>query len=120
MKRYFLFICLFLLPSCLFADLDSKLLTASSSGKTDDVEAYIFMGADVNIRDEYGKTPLIKAIEHDHIATVKMLLANSADINVKDDNGWTALSVAEYKHNSEIVEILKKSGAKTRSLIVKR
>jgi ankyrin repeat protein len=75
MKRYLLFICLLLLTSCLFNDLDSKLLTASSSGNTEDVEAYIFMGADVNIRDEYGKTPLIKAIEHGHIATVKMLLA---------------------------------------------
>lgn len=120
MKRYLLFICSLLLTSCLFNDLDSKLLTASSSGNTEDVEAYIFMGADVNIRDEYGKTPLIKAIEHGHIATVKMLLANSADINVKDDNGWTALSIAEHKHISEVVDILKKSGAKAHSLIVKR
>jgi len=81
----------------------------------DVVELLIDRGADVNIKDDKGRTPL-------HIATwyaaknkpkvVELLIAKGADINARDNNGKTALSLAKENGNTEIVEILRKHGAK--------
>lgn len=39
-------------------------------------------GAEVNVRDDYGQTPLIYAIIHDKIELVRELLNHGADINM--------------------------------------
>lgn len=102
---------LFLLPCCLLNDVDSKLLTAASQGNNEAVETFLLIGADINAKDAFGKTPLIIATEGGHLDIVKTLLNNDAKINERDKNGWTALRVARDNGNAEAIEILKHHGA---------
>jgi ankyrin repeat protein len=102
---------IFIFPCCLLNEIDSKLLIAASKGNNQVVETFLLIGADINTKDEFGKTPLIIAAEGGHINIIKTLLSNAAKINERDKNGWTALRAARNKGNTEVIEILKHHGA---------
>ena len=75
-------------------------------------ELLIAKGADVNIKDNNGRTPLHVACLLGHKDAVELLIAKSADISVKDNKEQTALSLAKEQGHEEIVELLRKHGAK--------
>ena len=47
-----------------------------------------------------------------HAGVVKVLLDKGADVNVKDISGRTALKYAESKDHQDVIELLKKAGAR--------
>jgi ankyrin repeat protein len=51
-------------------------------------------GANPDIRDEQGKTALMRAIDHGLIDVAKSLISNGANVNIRDNNGRTALMYA--------------------------
>ena len=55
---------------------------------------------------------LITAAYVGDISEVNELLAKGADVNVKNNNGWTALHEASMKGHGDIVQLLKKAGAR--------
>jgi hypothetical protein len=61
---------------------------------------------------ERESTPLIIAAGLGHIDIVRTLLQAGADANMKDEKGLTALAWALVKGHTDIVELLKKHGAK--------
>jgi ankyrin repeat protein len=71
-------------------------------------------GADPNKR--FMKvTPLIAAIERGDpkvADVVKTLIEHKADVNMKDDAGVTPLQWAKMKDQGEVIELLRKAGAK--------
>ena len=75
-------------------------------------EFLITKGADVNIKDNNGRTPLNWAVRRRHKDVVELLIAKGADVNAKNNEGETPLSIAEEKGHTEIVELLRKHGAK--------
>jgi len=89
--------------------------SALDAGRFDIVELLLAKGADVNIRDDKGHTPLHIAASYaaqKNPKIVKLLLSKGADINAKENNGKTALSYAVEGSCTEIVELLRKHGAK--------
>lgn len=46
------------------------------------------------MRDAYGQTPLMYAVDHGQLAVVTVLLAAGADPNAASDAGWTPLMYA--------------------------
>ena len=42
----------------------------------------------------------------------ELLVKSGADVNAKNSYGATALSLAQYTQNRELIDMLKKSGAK--------
>ncbi|MBR4508599.1 MAG: ankyrin repeat domain-containing protein [Elusimicrobiaceae bacterium] len=71
------------------------------------VKLLIAKGADVNIKDDYGRTPIFNASEE----KVKLLIAAGADVNVRDVSGMTPLDYATT--DEEIKKLLIKQGAKS-------
>lgn len=72
------------------------------------VQLLIDNGADVNIQDDDGDTPLMGAVcynnERSAVKIVEVLVQNRADINVQDDGqGWTAGHCALGKENWDIL-----------------
>jgi hypothetical protein len=82
---------------------------------TETVRAFLAGGADPNLRDPEGRTPLHNAILRNKLALVEVLLEFKADVNALDGDKCTPLEIAETRHSSDsqrIVELLKKHGAK--------
>lgn len=79
----------------------------------------ISKGADVNIKGGFGATPLIHAIiSEQDVEMVKIFIEAGADVNTifsgesPKYNGKSALQIAEELDNKEIINLLKKAGAK--------
>ena len=66
-------------------------------------------GADVNVQDRSGRTPLHDASYHGRVEGVRLLLEHGADVEVKSIGGRTALQEAG---NDKVVELLREHGAK--------
>jgi ankyrin repeat protein len=97
---------------------------------TDDVEKIqmvVTYGADVNLQDKRGRSPLHVAVEEEmgpfSLQVVRMLIANGANVDIQDNRGRTPLLalVEEYvqqgphANNSEyrfqMIDLLMKAGA---------
>ncbi len=68
-------------------------------------------GADVNMQNKYGWTPLHVAIRRDRRDMVEYLVEKGADINKVDGVGWTPLMEAVMDDMPELVAYLIEQGA---------
>ncbi|MEJ2700924.1 MAG: ankyrin repeat domain-containing protein [Sedimentisphaerales bacterium] len=68
-------------------------------------------GADVNVQDNWRWTPLHSAV-YGHKDMVELLIAKGANVNARDGGDRTPLLYAQDQGHTEIVELLKKHGAK--------
>lgn len=80
-------------------------LTAGS-GNIELTQLLLTHGANVNIKTDYGRTPLHFAARMNKINTVEHLLQSGADPSHKDNDGKTALDYAQEKSHLEIVRLL--------------
>ena len=71
-------------------------------------------GADVNAKDNRGKTALMYATEYEYDSddVAELLLAAGAYINAKDKDGKTALMYATFNEATKIAELLEAAGAR--------
>ncbi len=69
----------------------------------------IAQGADINVKDEYDRTPLHYHAQVNNVERVALLLEKGADIEAQDKYKNTPLHFAEY--NAEVVQLLIEKGA---------
>jgi len=107
MKRYprLLAVAVLLLGGCA-----STLPEAAFRGDREEVEDLIAAGADVNARDEEGKTPVFHALGCDQADVIKVLIDHEADVNLPDYSGRTPLHEAARKGRLEFLQILIAAG----------
>jgi ankyrin repeat protein/transglutaminase-like putative cysteine protease len=84
---------------------------AVSAGYTGIVELLIDKGADVNAKDNWSWTPLHSSV-YQGKDIVELLIAKGANLNARDGNGRTPLWYAQDDGHTEIVELLRKHGAR--------
>lgn len=100
----------------------TALTAAAALGQAATAKALLAGGADVNLADGLGSTPLHKACYlatgKDVVAAAKakhevaaVLLAAKPKLNVKDKQGWTALMLAASNGDAEMVKMLLAAGA---------
>lgn len=68
-------------------------------------------GADINVPDEKGRTPLHVSLENGHIFVIKILIEHNATVNSKDKEGKTPLHLASKLGNLNAASILLKANA---------
>lgn len=76
------------------------------------VKLLITRGANVNVHDRDGLTPLMKAIGSYNLLVVTYLLDSGADVNAKDQRGHTPLTHAIMRSQSQILSLLIERGAR--------
>lgn len=86
---------------------ESALHGACEKRNLEDIKLLIEYGADVKSRNNYGETPLQRALQsYCSMDCIKILLEHGADITMVDNWGWTILhSVAEHS-SLEIVKYI--------------
>jgi len=87
-------------------DQDTALTFASNLGHTEIVKYLIEKGADINLADAKGRTPLWYASGVDNIENIKLLLAAGADVNKSPKNGETAIIRAACNGQTETIKLL--------------
>ncbi len=91
-----------------FAD---KLHIAARDGNITKVKSFIAQGENINAQNNKPRyTPLHWAVQHGHIAIIRLLINSGADIAIKSKSGKTALSIARskpYKNIKTYPEIIK-------------
>lgn len=91
--------------------ISSALLLCLESEYYDLAELMISKGAEVDIRNDNGWTPLIWASIKGRDRAVKFLLKHGASIDVCNNDGWNAITGAYFKQRLKIVSLLQEKGA---------
>jgi ankyrin repeat protein len=99
--------CVFLFADMLFAGVNEDLIKSSAKNDAELAKLSIEKGADVNLQDNNGYTPLMIAANFGHIDIVTLLVKNGADVKIQANNGETALSLAEKKGHEKVINFLK-------------
>jgi ankyrin repeat protein len=82
------------------------LFMAVKAGKSGRIEALIGRGANPNVRDAEGMTPLHYAAYRGDVAIGEALLRGGADPNAKDSLGMTPLHAAAFEGRADFVKAL--------------
>jgi ankyrin repeat protein len=85
---------------------NNALLEALLSGHCDVVKCLPSSGADINLRDENGRSSLFTASMNGHCDVVLCLLSSGADINLCDEVGVSPLFIASCKGECDVVKCL--------------
>jgi ankyrin repeat protein len=92
---------------------ETELHKAVEKGNTERVISLIEKGADVNLKDKYGQTPLHIAARDDKMTIIDLLLNKTlVDLDLQDKNGFTPLSLAVLQGNIDIAKRLLYAGAR--------
>jgi ankyrin repeat protein len=87
------------------------LIEAIMDCNTGAVEDHFSQGADVNVRDLYGWTPLHFAANCADTDIAGILLEKGADVHARSDDGSTPLLIAANNGRSEVITLLLGAGA---------
>jgi len=91
--------------------IDKTLIQSAYKGNLEEVKAMVEKGADVNLADTKGRTPLLFATYNKHFSIVEFLVSNDADVNLKDGDNQTALMYASRRSNNNLATFLLNNGA---------
>ena len=92
-------------------DRDTALHVACSSSQLEMVWLLLANGADVNVKNVTGQTPLHCTAEHRLRAIATELLVAGAECDAKDGRGNTPLQVAAWHDSQGVAEVLLEHGA---------
>ena len=88
-----------------------NLIKSSVNGKSSQVMEWINRGADINIADKFGSTPLHFAVAHKDESLVSFLISKGANVNKPGELGDTPLHISNYLHEEKISRALQNAGA---------
>ncbi|MBC8468650.1 MAG: ankyrin repeat domain-containing protein [Planctomycetes bacterium] len=88
----------------------TPLHTAVQNRRQEIVELLVTKGADLNATNNRQQTPLYVAVNNSQKEIVELLISKGADVNIMA-SGDNALTIAQKRRNTEIIDILVKNGA---------
>ncbi|MCC6380563.1 MAG: ankyrin repeat domain-containing protein [Burkholderiales bacterium] len=90
----------------------TPLIYAATGGHDDLVRWLLGEGSDINAASPNGTTALMMAVRENRYSTSLLLIARGADVNRRNENGASALDWAKRGEDQQLVERLKRAGAR--------
>jgi len=90
-------------------------LEAASKGHTEIVRLMLDRGADIELKNEWGRTALTFSAQNDRLDTTSLLIERGADVMAADEKGFTPLIWAAMSGSPEMVALLLEAGATDRA-----
>lgn len=99
-------------------NLGPDLISAAGRGDAEAVRRLLQRGADVEARDETGRTPLVAAAYGNHLEAAEPLVEAGADVNARDDTVQSAylISTSEVGDDPRLLNLTLQNGADVESL----
>ena len=88
-----------------------KAIAAAAARSEADLQKLIASGHSVNMTDDDGETPLMRAAERGNLRAVDALITAGANVNAQDEDGNTALMDAADEGHTAVVLRLIQAGA---------
>ncbi len=89
------------------------LLKAVAGGDRAEAGRLIAAGADVNMRDRVGRTPVMVAAHRRDLEMARLLVAAGADLNARDNQAYDVLTISGVLDDEAMVKFAIASGADT-------
>ena len=86
---------------------------AAWGGDLEAVKQHLAAGTDVDAKNQWRATPLLKVPREGHKAISELLINNVADLNAKNVDGKTPLDYAIENNHTNIADLLRQHGGKT-------
>ncbi|MDH5691839.1 MAG: ankyrin repeat domain-containing protein [Gammaproteobacteria bacterium] len=87
---------------------EKALLIVSGLGHVEIIKLLLDYGVDVNANGKNKRTPVMAAINFDHVGSVETLLKKGARTDAMDSDGITVMELAKDKGNPQIVALIEK------------
>lgn len=85
---------------------------AATGGHDDLVRWLLAEGSDINAPSPNGTTALMMAVRENRYSTALLLISRGADVNRRNENGASAFDWAKRNDDAQLVERLKRAGAR--------
>jgi ankyrin repeat protein len=92
-------------------EVNRMLFEASFNGDVERVKKSLDLGANPNIKNEFGLTPLHFSVHKKQVEIMKFLIEHGADPNAKAVGEWTPLHEATFVGNTDALLLLLNNGA---------
>ena len=90
----------------------TALYYSSIQGDLSSVKVLVDAGANVNVRSDLDKTPLMAAVHNGHGEVSRYLMDKGASLDTQDHSGWSAIFYAVWSNRDDLAAILKNAGAR--------
>ena len=94
-----------------FSEKDVSLFQAANKGDVESLSQQLNSGADVNVKNRYGMTPLHVAAKFASKEVIELLIDKKADIDAQSESGQSALHFAISQQEKENFQLLILKGA---------
>jgi hypothetical protein len=94
-------------PSGATTSLDIELLQAAMRGDVRGVEQSLRSGASIDVRNQYGATPLFVAAVQNQLELAQFLLQHGADITIPNNAGKTPEQAAAEQGHGKLAELIR-------------
>lgn len=85
--------------------------TSAEMRNVETIRTLLAFGADLNAKNQRGRTPLYEAIMWEHLDQTVQLLDYGCDVEISDNNGWTPLHGAVHQGHALLTKLLCERGA---------
>jgi ankyrin repeat protein len=90
-------------PSYVMIETYDRVLEAAANGDVTAIRSLAREGADLNVRDPRGRTPLMIAAHLRHYDAVRTLFEVGADINLQDKDRYDVITIAAVADDPEMI-----------------
>ena len=85
-------------------------------GSLSEIERTVRDGADINVRDGFGRTPLMVAAYRRDIAVARALIEFGANVNALEHRSYDVITIAAVQNDLEMLKLAIASGGNVRAI----